>query len=358
MRTPDKASRLNTSAPNSSPQKNKGVHNKSVMNTLTAQVFSIYNVKNDGVTFSKPAKPAKVTPKVSVSGINVKVTWNKSALKNKYDSRTYTVNIYKDKVDNSHLVHQKTGISGTSYSFSHNKNGTFYIKVYAVNKYFKSWHTASSSVKFKITKACSSHSYKQTVSTTATTKRDGVLKKVCTKCGYTTTSTIYQISDVSINNYKFTYTGSSIKPTVKITDRNGKTLGSSDYSVNYPSGNTSVGKHDYQIKFKDKYSGTYNAVFTIYPRATRFTKGEKNKSQIRLTWNKGTSEIDGYRILRSTNSDFSNAKVSYPSKSTTQKTWSNLSSGTKYYFKIQTYKEVNGTKYLSSSHIVSVTTKS
>ncbi len=96
----------------------------------------------------------------------------------------------------------------------------------------------------------------------------------------------------------------------------------------------------------------------VNPKKTDITSVKSSKNgQITVKWTQ-KSDISGYQIRYSKNSDMSNSAVkTITSKSTFSKTITGLSKGAKYYVQIRTYKTVSETKYYSSwSNKKSVTT--
>ena len=113
----------------------------------SAQAFSIYKLTEDGVTYSKPAKPSAVTVNASVSANKVlSISWSQSPLKGSFDARAYDVYIYKDSASST-PIHTKMSLSATSYTYSLPSEGTYYVKVAAVNTKYYGWYTFSSTVK-------------------------------------------------------------------------------------------------------------------------------------------------------------------------------------------------------------------
>ena len=101
-------------------------------NNTNAQIFSIYNIQNDGWTYQKPSAPSKPTVSTSVNAKTVTVSWSKAALNGKLDQREYDIRIYKNNTNNS-AIFTKFGLTGTSYSYTLNDRGTYYVTIAAVN---------------------------------------------------------------------------------------------------------------------------------------------------------------------------------------------------------------------------------
>lgn len=112
----------------------------------SAQIFSIYKLTEDGVTYSKPAKPSAVTVNASISSNKLNISWSQSPLIGRYDSRVYDVIIYKGSASGT-PIHKKTGLNATSCSYTLDGEGTYYVKVASVNTKYYEWYTLSSAVK-------------------------------------------------------------------------------------------------------------------------------------------------------------------------------------------------------------------
>lgn len=147
----------------------------------------------------------------------------------------------------------------------------------------------------------------------------------------------------SISNQK--YTGSKITPSISIKYNNNALVKNKDYTVSFKN-NTSIGTATATIKGKNNYNGTKTITFKIVPQTV--TKGKvssSTSSSIKLSWSK-VSSSRGYRIYRSTSKNGTYSKIKdITSNSTLSYTDSDLSSNKKYYYKIKSFKTVNGEKY-------------
>ena len=166
---------------------------------------------------------------------------------------------------------------------------------------------------------------------------------------------------VKLGKTKFVYDGKTKMPKVTVT-LNGKTLtAGTDYTVKKPDGRKNPGKYTVKVTMKGNYSGSASKSFTIRPKATSLkTVKAASKTAVKVTWNKQATQTSGYQIKIATNSKFTKGTktVLVKKNGTTSKKIKELKKGTKYYVKIRTYKEVNGTKYWSSwSKYKTVTTK-
>lgn len=88
-----------------------------------------------------------VTVNATVSYDNVlSVSWSQSPLIGGFDARTYDVIIYKDS-DGTTPIHKEYDLTVTSYSYTLDGEGTYYVKVAAVNTRYYEWYSLSSAVK-------------------------------------------------------------------------------------------------------------------------------------------------------------------------------------------------------------------
>ena len=95
----------------------------------------------------------------------------------------------------------------------------------------------------------------------------GKYQIVCSRsgCGKVKKSvTVKAVKSVTLSSYSFTYTGKSIKPSVKVKNTAGKVISSEYYTVTYSS-NKKAGTATVKVKLKGKYKGTITKKFTITP---------------------------------------------------------------------------------------------
>ncbi|MCQ2508039.1 MAG: fibronectin type III domain-containing protein [Dorea sp.] len=196
----------------------------------------------------------------------------------------------------------------------------------------------------------------------ATLTADGYKYKECGTCGYgTITKMIPMVSSVTLSATSYTYDGKAKKPTVTVTNSDGKVLTlNTDYTVSYEAGRTNIGSYKVTVKGKGNYSYTKTLTFKVVPTKTSITKLTAAAKAFTATWNKKTSQVTGYQVQYSTSSDFkTDAKLlTVTSYKTATATFKSLKAKKKYYVRIRTYKTVNGTKITSGwSAVKTVTTK-
>ena len=164
------------------------------------------------------------------------------------------------------------------------------------------------------------------------------------KTKLTTKNTTIKLSKTS-----YTYDGKAKKPTVKVLNSKGKVLKSSNYTVKY-SNNVKAGKATVTIKFKGKYTGIIKATYTIKPKTTAITGATRNGSKVALIWKKQATQTSGYQIQYATDKKFTKDKqlVTVSGAKKTSMTIKNVPEDKSYYFRIRTYKTVNGKKVYSA----------
>ena len=194
------------------------------------------------------------------------------------------------------------------------------------------------------------HSY-ETITTKATTKKNGSVVKKCRVCGYVSSNTtIYYPKVITLSRTSYVYSGKTQKPIVTIKRADGKTLASSNYTVTYSAGCKYVGKYTAKITFKGNYTGSVSKTFTIVPKSTYISSLTRSTKAFTVKWKKQSTQTSGYQIVYSTSSRFAsgNKYVTVTSNQTIAKKITQLKAKKKYYVKVRTYKTVNGTKYYSN----------
>lgn len=154
------------------------------------------------------------------------------------------------------------------------------------------------------------------------------------------------------------YTGQPITPAMTLV-HNGVTLTPNvDYTITY-SNNTKVGTATITITGIGKYCDVRKIHFDIMPNAPASLKAKKRtKNYITLSWKKDSS-ISGYEIYRASSIVGTYKKIkTIKKKSTTTYKNTKLTAGKCYYYKIRSYKNVNGkTVYSEFTPVKSIYTK-
>ena len=170
--------------------------------------------------------------------------------------------------------------------------------------------------------------------TPATLKKDGKRVTVCSICGEKQKEEpIAKIASVKLSETKYTYDMKAKKPTVTVTDANGKTLTyKTDYKLKYDSGRKKVGTYYVSVTFRGEYKGTKALKFKIVLPSATGLKAAAGKNQATLSWKK-TAGATIYVIYMATAKNGSYKKVAATNKLTY--TVKKLTPGTTYYFKVR-----------------------
>lgn len=195
------------------------------------------------------------------------------------------------------------------------------------------------------------HSYK-TVLTKATTTKDGKIERKCQHCGkVNSTTTIRKASNISIASSSFVYTGKDINVGLKVKNSLGNAISTANYTVSYPTGRKSYGKHTVVIKFKNNYKGSRTLSFVIRPPKSSYSKFVKSKNKLVVTYRKPAIAVSGYQLQLCTDTTFAGSKtktINVTGNRVFTKTFSSLKSNTKYYLRIRTYRNLSNGKRVYS----------
>ena len=199
---------------------------------------------------------------------------------------------------------------------------------------------------------CESHHYKN-IRTEATPTQDGSIIKRCSICNDSqliqtiAKPTVYTIT-------KNTYNGKVLKPSVTITDRNGKKLSPSSYEIIYKKTGKNVGTYQAQINFRGDYTGSKMISYQILPKNCNLRSVKAKKKSFTVRWKKlstkmPTKRISGYQVQYSEKPNFSKSKFKKVSGyKKTSVTIKKLKSKKKYYVRIRTILKSGGKTYYSN----------
>lgn len=160
------------------------------------------------------------------------------------------------------------------------------------------------------------------------------------------------IKDVkmSLSGTQFYYRGTPVKPYVSSATYNGKKLvKNKDFTIAYKD-NKYVGTGKVVITGIGNFQGTREFKIKIIPRPTTLTTKPVAYSgkRVKVKWKKQGVQTTGYQIIYSRSSKFTNSKtITVKGTKTTSKIVKCSTAGKTYYFKVRTYKTVNGVKYYS-----------
>ena len=129
------------------------------------------------------------------------------------------------------------------------------------------------------------HNWSDPMVTVATAKNDGFIMKYCSNChAVENLGTIAKIKGYKLSQTSYTYDGKAKKPTVTVTDSNGKTISASNYTLTYAN-NVKAGKSaKVTVTFIGaSYTGTKTLTFTIKPAS--LAKAKVVLSKTAFTYN-------------------------------------------------------------------------
>lgn len=154
----------------------------------------------------------------------------------------------------------------------------------------------------------------------------------------------------------FTENNTVQKPAVTVTDKNGKELVyKQDYFLEYSDeASSSVGKYTVTAKMAGNYSGAETFTYYINPRPTTILPTSQNglvgvSKGFTVRWKVQSRQTDGYQIQFATKNDFSNAAITtVEGAGASVKTITGRAVNTRYYVRIRTYADVDGTRLYSA----------
>lgn len=160
--------------------------------------------------------------------------------------------------------------------------------------------------------------------------------------------------NISISKTKYVYNGKAKSPLVTVKNANGTELiKDTDYTVEYASGRTSVGRYSVKVSMKGNYSGRKTMYFTIVPKkvsSASATLRVRNGGydDVKFSWKKSAGAT-GYNVY------YKKASASkWKYKDSTAKTYmyiNNLDDGVKYTFKVVPFYQTSSgnTKYFDKT---------
>ena len=154
------------------------------------------------------------------------------------------------------------------------------------------------------------------------------------------------------------YTGKKVKPAPVITYKDRILTADIDYTVDYTD-NKKIGTATMTITGKNTFFGTQTLQFKIMPKQMSAVKSKKKSTDyINLSWKKDSS-VSGYQIYRASAIDGKYKKLTtITKKSATTYKNTKLTNGQCYYYKIRSYKTVNGKKWYGAfSEVKAIYTK-
>jgi len=156
---------------------------------------------------------------------------------------------------------------------------------------------------------------------------------------------------VQIDTSNALYTGKPIKKSIAIYNGNVKLSEGVDYNVTYKK-NVKTGKAKIIITGKGKYKGTIKRNFYIVPKKAviKDVVFSSNFKKATIEWEKD-KQASGYAIYMATKKDGEYKKVKKIKKNKiTEYTVKKLNPNKMYYFKIRSYKTIDGKNYYSTKY--------
>lgn len=155
--------------------------------------------------------------------------------------------------------------------------------------------------------------------------------------------------NIQVNTEKATYTGKKLTRPVAIYDGNTKLVEGTDYKVTFKN-NKKTGKATIKIKGIGNYTGYVEKYFYIVPKKAKITDVIflSNFKKATIEWEKD-KQASGYVIYMATKKDGEYKRVKKIKKNKiTQYTVKKLNPNKMYYFKICSYKTIEGKNYYSN----------
>lgn len=143
------------------------------------------------------------------------------------------------------------------------------------------------------------------------------------------------------------YTGKALKPVPNLEYEGETLIRGKDFTLTYAN-NRKPGKATVTVTGRGNYTGRLKLSFTIAPCSTTLSRLTAGKARVTVAWKKA-SGVTGYQIAYSQKSSFSgqvkrNVKGAYKTATVVK----GLRSGRTYFFRIRTYRKINGKTYYSA----------
>ena len=193
-------------------------------------------------------------------------------------------------------------------------------------------------------KAVTKKNYK-TITTPATTSKDGSIVVKCSNCGdVKSTTTIAKIKSIALNKTSFTENGKVQKATVVAKDSANKTIATSNYTVSYSNSNSKKpGTYTATVKFNGKnYTGTKKLTYKINAKApakTTVKLSKAKKTSLKASWSK-VANATSYEVQYGTSKSFKGAKTVKVSSKSSSKVLTKLKKNKKYYVRVRAVRTV------------------
>ncbi len=293
------------------------------------------------------AKPAKPVVNVSSKDKAVTVSWAKVPEINKYDKRTYSINIYqKTKSGIFNLVTNKTveaksGLTNTKYIFNAPDYGDYFVTVSAVNTNYDNYKTASDETAFTVTKLTpeaadienAKTDKKLNVNSSKVTTISNLKKKTLTvNWAAVSGATNYQIRyrKAGAKAWKYAYTSGKNSYVIK----NLKSRRNYEFSIRVFVNNDGKWVKSGWSNISRRY---------IYKAKIKSLSGAKKT--LKISWSKD-KKADYYQLQYSTDKGFKNAKRIDITKNKTTFKLKKLNKNKKYYVRVRSIVKSGKKKYI------------
>ena len=143
------------------------------------------------------------------------------------------------------------------------------------------------------------------------------------------------------------YTGKALRPVPNLEYEGETLVAGKDFTLDYAN-NRKPGKATVIVTGKGNYTGRLKLNFTIAPRPTAISRLTAGRAQVTVSWKK-VGGVTGYQIAYSQKASFSGqVKKSVKGAYKTAAVVKGLRSRKTYYFRIRTYKTLNGKNHYSA----------
>lgn len=147
----------------------------------------------------------------------------------------------------------------------------------------------------------------------------------------------------------FTYTGHSFIPKVNVIYHNQRLTKNKDYTVTLDDTVQKIGIYTAKINMTGDFEGDLFVNYSVLPPVPEFTETSSTISALSVSWENLSDIVDGYELSYSTDSTFPDDNTTVLKTAETTFSLDELPQNSVYYFKIRTFKTVNGAKLFSDT---------
>ncbi len=142
------------------------------------------------------------------------------------------------------------------------------------------------------------------------------------------------------------YNGKAQKPVPALTFNNLTLVPGADYTCAYAN-NKKIGVATVTVTGQGNYTGSRQLTFKIVPKAPAISRLKATSGQVTVSWKK-VAGVTGYQVVYSLKSNFaSSVKKIAKGASKSSLVVKGLKAGKTYYFRMRTYRTINGKTYWS-----------